>query len=42
MGQFPGNKTGAIPGLNWLQLKLIREPPHSDGYRRHAPFAAHP
>jgi hypothetical protein len=42
MGQFAGDKTGAVLGLNSPQLKLIPEPPHSDGYRRHAAFAAHP
>jgi hypothetical protein len=42
MGQFPGNKTGAILKLNRPQLKLIRTTPPSDGDRRHAPFASQP
>jgi hypothetical protein len=42
MGQFSGDKTGAISGLKRPQLKLIRASAPSDGCRRHAPFAPQP
>jgi hypothetical protein len=39
MGQLPGDKakTGSV-----LQFKLIRLTWHSNAFRRHAAFAAHP
>jgi hypothetical protein len=42
MGQFPGDKTGAISEFGRPQFKLIRKGKPSDGCRRDAPFASQP